>query len=406
MTAMAGETGRRLQALDITRTAAILGMIAVHVGGLLIYVPTGAWRVFHLAAGYAAGTFAVAAGVSLSIMLPSPDAPSRGWRAMAPTVLRGVVLFGLGLAVRPIAGQVLVILCVYGALFVIAPVFGHVPARGLLALGAALALAWPVVSLAIRRRLTTPPPALELSWGALTDSDAARIVARVLLLDGAYPLPTWLALVLIAWGAHRTGLLAPSRWIELAAAGAALVGLGFGGSALVEAAWQPRAEAIGDLSAQGVPVWDAEVMVDHVYGVPSTLGWSGLLTAGHHSGTTFEVVQILAVATCTYVLAVGLAAARDPGPALARVLAWPGRIALTLYVGHLALLWAIPRVFADDAAPGSPPWLLTPRGTTIELAVFWLLAFAVGGLFRHRRGPLEAVLRRLTHPQNPLMLRR
>ncbi len=396
MVAMAGESGRRLPALDVTRTAAILGMIAIHVGGPWVYFPAGAWRVLHLAAGYAAGMFAVAAGVSLSLTLPARG--GSGWRAWSPTVLRGVVLFLLGLLVRPVAQQVLVILCVYGALFVIAPAFRRLPGWGLIALGATLALAWPVISLAIRRRLRTPPPALDVSWGALTDPDAARIVARTLLLDGAYPVPTWLALMFIAWGAHRAGLLAPSRWVELAATGAALVGLGFGGSALVEAIWRPRAEALAVLSAQGFAADEAVATVDHVYGVPLTLDWSGLLTAGHHSGTTFELLQILAVAASTYALAAGLATARAPGPAIAGVLAWPGRIALTLYVGHLLLLQTIPRLIADDAAPsGLVTGPLTATGTTIELAVFWLVAFALGGLLRRRRGPLEWAVRRLTH---------
>lgn len=405
--------GGRLVALDVTRTMAILGMIAVHVGGPHVDLPSGPWRVLSLAAGFAAGTFAVVAGVSLSLMNPPTSAgdatrPGRTLHegpAWLPTLLRGVLLFGVGLLVEPLSGAVLVILCVYGVLFVVAPVLRGLPPAGLIVLGSVLAVGWPVVSLAARRHWAERlgPPPLELTWGVLTGPDGGRTAARILLLDGAYPVPTWLALALIAWGAHRCGLL--SRGVaglpRLAALSSGLIALGFGGAALVEAVWHPRAQAIATAVATGYDPQEAARLVDHAYGVPYAAEWPLLLIAGHHTGTPFELVQILAVAPTCHTLAAVLGAAGRPGSAVAGVLAWPGRIALTVYVGHLAALW-----WTDWSWLAGGSLQQTSGPAVRALAVFWIVAFAVGGLFRHRRGPLEWALHRLTHPHNLLMLRR
>ncbi len=381
-------TVSRLAALDVTRTAAILGMIAVHVGGQNIYLPTGPWRALHLAAGVSAGTFAVAAGVALSLTNPPG---THGWRAWSPTVMRGAVLFLLGLLVEAMSGGVLVILCVYGALFVVAAPLRALSGRALMVLGAVLAVLWPIVSLLIRRQLSTTPR-LEVSWDLFELPESGQVLLRTLFLDGAYPVPTWLALALTAWGAHRAGLLGPQRRAVMAGISAALLATGFGGAALVEAIWQPREQLVAALVDGGTAPAGASVAADHAFGVPASEIWPSLLTAGHHSGTAFELLQILGVAAAVYTLATYLALAV---PAAAQVLSWPGRIALSIYVGHLALLW-LTDWFWLRRAPGE-----TVQDTAMPafwaLLVFWALAFAVGGLLQFNRGPLEALVRWVSH---------
>lgn len=375
----------RLLALDIVRTAAILGMMAVHIAGTELRVdPTGPWRVLSLASGFAAGTFAVAAGVSLS--LTNPDPPRTPW---SRTARRGVVIFVLGLLIEPFSGGVLVILCTYGALFVIAAALRGLSGRALMALGAVLAVVWPVVSLAIRRRLDTPPE-LELSWELLRAADTpialVTTLGRVLFLDGMYPVPTWLALALVAWGAHRSGWLAPPVRPRLTGVAAVLLVVGFGGAALVERAWHPREVVVSDLVAEGYPALRAQHLADHAFGVPSSDAWAGLLTAAHHSGTTFELVQILGVAATIFLLA-SVLEARARGPAA--VLSWPGRIALTLYVGHLAFLWLLGWF-----------WLAAPDPAMAAfwtVVVFWGFSFAFAAVLHDTRGPLESLVRTLSY---------
>ncbi len=382
----------RLVALDVTRAVAILGMMAVHIGGRNLTEPTGPWQVLHHAAGFSAGTFAVVAGVALSLTNPMPGqgAPPhqlnrRSWRDWAPTVLRGLTLFVMGLLVESVSGGVLVILCVYGALFVVAAPLRDLSARALVTLGVVLMLVWPVLSLAIRRRLQSPPR-LEVSWEVLRLPDAPQSLARILFLDGTYPVPTWLSLALVAWGAHRAGWLGPARRGRLTALAGLLLAVGFGGAAIVERIWHPRQRVVEDLVAAGRTESGATALADNAFGVPPSQLWVSLLTAGRHSGTTFELVQILAVASTLFLLAAALHAVL---PGAATVLSWPGRIPLTLYVVHLVLLWAVGGFWLHGEDSAWPAFW--------AVMVFWALSFGFAALLRDVRGPLEELVRRVAH---------
>ncbi len=357
------------------------------------------------AAGFSAGAFAVSAGVGMSLTDPRPPRPGggSGRRIAASMVLRGVALFVLGVLVEPFSSAILVILCTYGVLFVIAAGLRGLSGRALLALGVVLGLLWPPVSLLIRRRIDTPAT-LEVGWDLFAREDSAVVLARTLFLDGEYPVPTWLALAAVAWGAHRCGWLThnsartppdPPRsdvalnrraqrhavpiggWI----CGGLLMG-GFGGSWLAEQVWHPRATMIADLVAAGYSPSSAQVAADNARGVPATTSWSSLLTAGHHSGTSFELLQILAVSATVYALA---AYGWRRVPRVVEALAWPGRIPLTLYVGHLVLLGASGWFWLDLPDPAMAAFL--------TVLVLWAGVFAVARALRDERGPLESVVR-------------
>ena len=218
--------GPRIEGVDATRTMAILGMLVAHLAG----VAAERWGFLHWTNGYSAGGFAVLAGVSMGL---TRRLTTRGWRAWPPQLVRSVLLFALGVALTAISFGPIVILCVYAGLFVVAMPFRRLPGPALIATGLALSLVAPVLSLWVRRAnwLDGVEPGYQVSWGMLTGPDPVPVVLRTLVLDGVYPLLTWLPLALVGWGANRSGLLQRHRWRHLAVAAALLLAAGFGLSA-------------------------------------------------------------------------------------------------------------------------------------------------------------------------------
>lgn len=213
----------------------------------------------------------------------------------------------------------------------------------------------------------------------LTGPRPVATVARTLLLDGTYPVPTWLSLALVGWGVQRCGLVRREALGRLAAASALMLALGFGGSAVVETATGARAELVDQLTADG-----SARSFDAGTGVPVSTDAEVLLTAGHHTGTTLELWQILGV---TGAVLTGFAAAERWGSrVLVRVAALPGRIPLTVYSAHIVAGWPM--------AKWEVGFGLSPVPQVLVLGAFIAGAFVLGWLFRNRRGPLEWVLHR------------
>ncbi|MEZ5098277.1 MAG: hypothetical protein R3C15_00370 [Thermoleophilia bacterium] len=377
--------GGRLLAVDAARTVAIVGMMAVHLAG----EAADSWGALDWPSGFAAGGFAVLAGVSLGLThrLRRP-----GWRPWAGQLARSALLFALGVGLAEISQGPVVILCVYAALFAVALPLRRLPPRVLLALGLVGTVVLPLVSYGLRTwllddpgMLRAVPPDYAVEWRTLTGEDAAVRVARTLLLDGIYPLLAWLPLALAGWGAYGVGLLRPERLGRLALVACALLALGFGGAALVERVTHVRAEAIAEV-ADAVPAAlrgdrSPAELVDRGNGLPRVTGIDALLLAGHHTGTTLELWRILGV-TAAFVVA--FAALARVVPAAVAVAGWPGRIPLTVYSTHIAVGWVL--------VNGGLPEELTPTQEVVLLAAEVAAAFVLGAAYRGRRGPLEAVL--------------
>ena len=386
--ATAAAAPARLGAVDAARTMAIIGMFVSHLSG----AAAQRWTFLHWVNGYAAGGFAVLAGVSMGL---TRRMAVPGWRAWPPQLARSVLLFALGVALAGISFGPVVILCVYAALFLVALPFRRLGGRALVAVGLVLTVVWPPLSLWLRTSVVSDAvvPGYHVDWAVLTGPRPVATVARTLFLDGLYPVFTWLPLALVGWGVVRCGLLGRERLGRLAVVSAALVTIGFGGSAVVEAATDTRAELIDQLaadSASGRGLVRYGSSFDSGLGVPNSARAEVLLTGGHHTGTTFELWQILGV-TGGFVTAFSLL--ERGSRRLVGAAGLPGRIPLTAYTAHLVVGWPM-----DTWKVGLG---LAPVPQALVLAAFVAGAFVLGWLFRRRRGPLEAVLHRAARWATP-----
>jgi uncharacterized membrane protein YeiB len=119
------------------------------------------------------------------------------------------------------------------------------------------------------------------------------------------------------------------------------------------------------------------------------LPFSGLLSAGPHSGTTFDIIGSVGVAILAIV---GATVLMDRLPRLRR-LAKPGiavgAMSLTAYVGHFLAQSVLPPA-PGAGTPGSWVPVLTYILGAIVFAAIWSRFF--------RRGPLEYLLNAATKP--------
>lgn len=120
----------------------------------------------------------------------------------------------------------------------------------------------------------------------------------------------------------------------------------------------------------------------------------GLLAAEPHSGSTFDLIGSLGIAI-TVLLSLTLAMARLPW---LRRLAAPviavGTMSLTLYVGHILVILALPGEAAAPPQSASTALLLAFIAGAILFAAIWSRFF--------RRGPLEYLLNSATKVANRL----
>ncbi|GAA2269052.1 MULTISPECIES: DUF418 domain-containing protein [Kitasatospora] len=361
----------RMAGLDLARGLAVLGMFAAHVGPVQGEDgPIGLAAQF--AHGRASALFALLAGVSLTLIAGrSPRVGRAGRQAAARIALRALILLAVGSAMTAMHAPVDVILAYYGLYFLLALPLSRLPAGPLATAALGWALLGPQLSFVLRagldtrdwsEPLTALDPIAHLSGGE-------GLVA--LLLTGNYPALTWMPFVLGGMALGRLDLTSARLRSRLAATGAALIGLGYGG------AWLACR-----LVATDVDWWHGAEE-----GTVNTADPAGLLTAAPHSGTTFEILGSLGVAVSIVVACTTLLARRPsvgtrlPVAPVAAV----GALSLSVYVGHIVLIEAL----GGDDLPDSP---------AVLLAAFSALALALAWMWtrRFRRGPLEAALHRAT----------
>lgn len=391
-------SGIRLLGIDIARTLAIVGMLAVHlVPGVRAGAPTWSATV---AGGRSAALFAVLAGVGLTLSARSyrrsraAAQDSRLRAAVTASVLVRAALVGvLGLTLTALPSGLAVILPSYALLFVLAVPLLSVPTRWLVVLAVLAATATPVLSQLVRE--VVPPRSGEqptVLW-------LARPVDLLvdLGITGYYPALTWSTYLIAGLIVGRLPLHAARTARLLVGAGAVLAVLGSAGSALLLGPAGGLAALRRSVAASGGdPAGLALRLTQTSYGTTPTDSWWWLAVRTQHSGTSFDLLHttgtaLVAIGGCLLVArAVGGVAGRTGTvlAAAATAAAAPGTMPLTVYTLQVLALAAGLR--AGVAGTGSPlasspvaVWLLYV-GVTVAAASVW--RSVVG------QGPLEALV--------------
>jgi len=340
----------RLDGVDVARALALAGMFLTHlVRSYRSSDPGWLQVVDNLPDGRAAPLFCVLLGVSAGLLV-GRGTPDRVLLA------RGLVIFGLGLAVWPYTHRVFHILAHYGVLLATVPLWRRL-ADGWLLTVAALAFLAPSSVVAVVSDAQLRMGGQPQSYADLTD---VPDLAWNLLWTGGYPLVGWLGFLLVGlWLARQ-----PLR-DRVARRRILLVGLAV---MLLQPLLSRAHDRVGGRPRRGQPE-----------GVAAFLD-----TTAHSNRTAWYVVgAAAAVVVLTLCLAVTQRRPRWSVP-LARL----GQLALTAYLGHLVLgeEWLWPSY--DRTRPSEVRQLLVLAAILVAFA-----AAATAHLSRFRRGPLEALTR-------------
>jgi uncharacterized membrane protein len=373
--AVAGDdrpTGR-LEAIDVARGVALIGMMAVHV---LSSGPGPTGAVHALAGGRSAALFAVLAGVGLALgsggARPTPDRVHRARRVIP---IRAAMIGVIGLTLGMVATPVAIILTYYAVLFLFAlPVLGW-SARRLAVAAVGWALLSPVVSQLVRAAGWNDGPGHNPSWLDVTEVGSTVLH---LLLNGYYPVLTWVTYLLAGMAVGRLALERPVTAKRLAVTGAALAAAAWLGATLCvhlaggEQALGALLDPDAFISGRG-----ENLLNESFFGTTPTTSWWFLAVVAPHSGAIADLVHT----TGTAVLVIGLALLVVPRNRSGFLpLAAAGSMTLTLYCAHVALLGLI-----EAADPGQrlPDWPI------LLVNVVAALFFASWWGSPARRGPLE-----------------
>ncbi|NUP17943.1 MAG: DUF418 domain-containing protein [Streptomyces sp.] len=388
----------RLVGVDLARALAVFGMFTVHVGP----APTpgggvGDWFL-GLASGRASALFATLAGFSLMLIAGrlEPKTGLAGRQARARIVIRAVILLVLGsaLAMTDFGGAG--ILNFYAVYFLLALPLLRLRARTLAITAVALAVVTPQLAYVLRALL---------SESIVNTIDAYDPIARLsgvgvldLLLTGLYPAITWMTFVVTGMVLGRLDLTSGAVRRRLAVVGPALVAFGYGvswlalrltGGAEKIMAGMPDLKDPGAMKDPGMAAGSFDAPVGGELWGPDA--W-GLLAAEPHTGSTFDLIGSIGIAITTLLC---LTVALDRLPWLRR-LATPiiavGTMSLSLYVGHILVILALPGEAATPPQSASAALLLCfILGATLFAAI-WSRFF--------RRGPLEYLLNSTTKLAN------
>jgi uncharacterized membrane protein YeiB len=336
---------RRLDGIDVARALAFAGMLLAHYVGVIGDREPGWLRgLISPADGRAAPLFAVLLGVGAGLLV-ARGTPDR------VLVQRGALLFVVGCAIWPGVDWVYLILPHYGVLLALVPLLRRIPARWTLpAAGVAFVLPSLIVATVSDHRLRGGRQPGQ--WSEL--ADFGRLV-RHLFWTGGYPLVGW------------TGFV--------------LVGLWFARQQLAKRAVQVRLAAVAGAIALTQPV---------LAQLDGGAGWAAALLDGtSHSNHT--AWYVLSSATAVGVTALCLLATSSPGGRWRLPLVYLGQCALSVYLAHIVIGETIVWPWRTEAQPSLTEQLAV---ATAVLAVLTALAT----LWRQRfaRGPVEAVLRRLS----------
>ena len=379
-----GPSMGRLVGVDLARALAVFGMYVVHIGPPLSATDGVASWVRYMADGHSSVLFATLAGFSLMLIAGrrEPKTGLAGRQAKARIAIRAVILLALGTAMAMEYGGV-IILGFYGVYFLLALPLVRLRARTLAIIAAALALVTPQLSFALSSLLTQPVQQSINAYDPLHRLSDVGVLD--LLFTGFYPTITWIPFVIAGMALARLDLSQAAVQWRLAALGAALTVAAYGMSLLLAGkdALRSTAEDGSSSGGSGAMPLDSGALEPQA---------SSLLTAGPHSGTTFDIIGSVGVAI---LVIVGATVAMDRLPRLRR-LATPvvavGTMSLTAYVGHFVIQSFLPGPGPESAHTTEQSW--------VPLLMFILGAIVFAAIWSRffRRGPLEYLLNAATKP--------
>lgn len=395
--AVPAKTVQRLDFLDATRAIAIIGMLLTHIL-MFANVPES---VEFVASGRASIMFAILAGISAVLMTRSVSRRAGlsdlnvVTRAGQMTIVkRALALLVLGLFLGAVSFGPIVILTTYAILLLLAALVLKIQRTSVLAaLTAITAVGTPLISWWIRRNFEpNPDHVISDFMPSVTDLTSMNGILgsmRAILLDGFYPVLTWIPFMLAGIVLGRLLTAAKPRLGAIFSVGAVLAVISYGTSLFVRFGTSYNADAQARFDQYRASTADNP----HLAGEVPEYSWMmtgegktrlddirNLLVAIPHSGS---ITEILGGIGLTAMLLVAMAMLwRVAGKYLAP-LAKLGRAALTYYVGHIIVLDVFVVLYAMDIDThvGLIPMLLLLVVLPLIIAHFWFKKF--------KRGPLE-----------------
>lgn len=379
----------RILGLDIARAVAVVGMTVDHFG-------PASWATWFT--GWPSILFAFLSGMSMALMtshgLASGVPASQVRRRIA---IRGAILLVIGVLLASAGPNMIVVLATLGASFLICTALVTLRGTTLLALGAGGMLVLPQLSYWLRDVL---PAAGGGSEGGeielavvprldhLTSLDGVATALRALLLDGMYPVITWLPVIVLGMGVMTVGVDRARRVVWLVTG--LVAALGSAAFTWVMVARFDVQPLIVDLmgmdlrelaEASDISVFAAWRMYGMSMGTTSSPG--ELLVAGAHSGSTPDLllntgISLVVVTLCLWL---GDLAGRWLFPLVAL-----GSCAFTVYVGQALVSAGINHWLPDVADE--------PGVSLVPLACYLGVAVVFCTVWKHffRRGPLEQAM--------------
>jgi uncharacterized membrane protein YeiB len=363
----------RVDAVDVARGIALLGMMFAHLGPRWVgeNPPVGQM----LSSGRAAPLFAMLAGVALSLVhRRDPD----GAGSVRATCVRALVLVLLGLSLGSLDDMpVYVILAFYGLMIVVALPFRRLSTRALLVLG----LGWAVVVPILLLWLQIAHGPVVSDQAELSDALPPWHLLAELVIWGAYPAGVWFAYLLVGLAVGRLDLGRVRTASAVAVGGAALLA-----ATLVAGLVAIERDALGPTGIEG---W--RLLFVHSPYPYAEASWDELWLVGEHTSRPLNVLSAIGSA----LLVIGLCALVLRLP-WARIVLSPlrsaGAMTLTLYTVHVLWTWRLEVAATDSGVPregGYGGWLLQ----VVVLCVMAMLWQRFVG-----RGPLEWVVRFVSVP--------
>lgn len=203
----------RIMGLDIARALAIIGMIAAHtavIDGHIRWSDFSTWA--DLANGRPSMLFAVLGGISIALMTGGTTPPTRDEVAAyrVKLIARGLAIFAVGVFLEFLGTPILVILGLYGVLYVLVLPFIRWRPRHLLVLSAVIMLLGPTILPILQLLLSSMGPGVNL------------------VFQGSYSLAAWMSLLLLGLAIGRTSLASIKKAVALIAVGVLMAAGAYG----------------------------------------------------------------------------------------------------------------------------------------------------------------------------------